>query len=228
MVRPIRLLAVSDVHGKVSKLKAAIEASAPRGVELITISGDISHFGRPPDVKYVLESVGGYGIPFCYVLGNCDPPEFDGSGAGGSYVDSRCEVVKGMAVTGAGGSTPTPFDTPFEMSEDELVRRIREGIAGCAAEAGPRRMMLLTHNPPLATTVDLTRTGAHVGSRLLRDLILEASPLLVQCGHIHEAAGVERLGGSLVVNPGSLLRDQYAIVDLNDGREPHVDLRTLG
>jgi Icc-related predicted phosphoesterase len=40
----------------------------------------------------------------------------------------------------------------------------------------------------------------HAGSPGLRDLIRQTGPRLFICGHIHEAAGAERMGRTLVVN----------------------------
>ena len=36
------------------------------------------------------------------------------------------------------------------------------------------------------------------------DFIMEKQPLAVICGHIHEGVGVEKLGETTVINPGSL------------------------
>jgi len=65
--------------------------------------------------------------------------------------------------------------------------------------------------------------GQHVGSKRLNDLILEHSPALVQCGHIHEGAGVERIGRSVIFNPGPTMKGRYAIAEIG-GRDANVTL----
>ena len=39
---------------------------------------------------------------------------------------------------------------------------------------------------------------------MFTDFILEHKPLAVICGHIHEGRGVEKIGETTVINPGSL------------------------
>jgi Icc-related predicted phosphoesterase len=64
------------------------------------------------------------------------------------------------------------------------------------------------HSPPFNTSLDLTARGEHVGSRAIRDFILDKQPLVTLHGHIHESAKAsgsitEKLGSTLAVNPGS-------------------------
>ena len=42
--------------------------------------------------------------------------------------------------------------------------------------------------------------------------------LLAISGHIHEAAGIDHLGPTTLVNPGSFRQGRYAVADLSDGR----------
>ena len=44
---------------------------------------------------------------------------------------------------------------------------------------------------------------APVGSTAVRDAILAVQPLLGLHGHIHESAGIRRIGRTIAVNPGS-------------------------
>jgi Icc-related predicted phosphoesterase len=61
---------------------------------------------------------------------------------------------------------------------------------------------------------------ASVGSTAVRDAILEHQPLLSLHGHIHESRGVQKLGRTTCINPGSVYGDwtlQGVIVDLRPG-----------
>jgi hypothetical protein len=213
---PVSLLSLSDIHGKVSVLNTILEkVQGTRRPDIIAISGDISDFGNGDEVKRVLRAVEAVGIPFCYVLGNCDPVEYRmGVDVNGTCLESNCLISNGLVLTGAGGATPTPFDTPFEVEESELVAKIAGNRSACQRMGCNAPLIMVLHNPPRGEVVDRTRTGLHVGSQKLRDLILETSPLLVQCGHIHEARGTERIGTTTIFNPGPAQRGSYALVEI--------------
>jgi uncharacterized protein len=59
--------------------------------------------------------------------------------------------------------------------------------------------VIVTHEPP-AGVLDLARSGRHIGSRAVLDLVSRLRPRVLTCGHVHEAAGIERLGETLIVN----------------------------
>ena len=59
--------------------------------------------------------------------------------------------------------------------------------------------ILVTHGPPLGFG-DVTYRGESVGCADLLERIRVVRPKLHVCGHIHEAAGVARDGGTLFVN----------------------------
>jgi Icc-related predicted phosphoesterase len=74
------------------------------------------------------------------------------------------------------------------------------------------------HPPPFGTSLDVapkltpalevvTSAGAtvmdNVGSVAVLDAIKRHQPLLSLHGHIHEAAGQERIGRTVAINPGS-------------------------
>ncbi len=73
------------------------------------------------------------------------------------------------------------------------------------------RKIFLFHTPPLGL-LDMDK-GQHRGSRVVNDLIERYEPWLAFCGHAHNSAGKQRIGKSIVVNPGSLKSGQFAVVD---------------
>jgi len=114
-----------------------------------------------------------------------------------------------------GWSNNTPWDTPREVTEDELYERL-DGLASQVAD--PRRAVFMIHVPPhdsgldtapildenLRPTVsagDVLR--GPVGSTAVRRLIETYQPLLAVHGHIHESGGERRIGQTLCINPGS-------------------------
>ncbi|MCI2415202.1 MAG: hypothetical protein MPF33_08205 [Candidatus Aramenus sp.] len=70
----------------------------------------------------------------------------------------------------------------------------------------PSKAILNFHAPPYDTKLDqafVDGKRVHVGSRAVRDLINEYRPLLGLHGHIHESWATDKVGGTVVVNPGS-------------------------
>lgn len=66
-----------------------------------------------------------------------------------------------------------------------------------------RHVVLSVHTPPHDTLCDIVGDGIHVGSSAVRDFILDAQPDVCLCGHIHESRAVDRLGRTVLVNPGA-------------------------
>jgi uncharacterized protein len=92
--------------------------------------------------------------------------------------------VGAWQVAGLGYSSPTPFQTPGEYSEEQLAQRLER-----FAELKP--LALICHAPPHGTGLDQVRPGLHAGSSAVRNFIDTYQPEYFFCGHIHEAQGVE-------------------------------------
>lgn len=213
---PFRLLALSDIHGKMSQLGSILEKVNPMRPDLVAVCGDITHFAtQEEELRSIFGVIEGTGIPYCYVLGNCDPPQLRSGIAGkGTCLESNCLQISRLNFIGAGGSTPTPFGTPFEIDEEEIVQSLERGRVRCQTEDRDG-LIIVTHNPPRGEVVDKTRVGSHVGSPKLLSYILKNKPLLVVSGHIHEARGIERMGLTTIMNPGPALRGCYALAEVD-------------
>lgn len=97
---------------------------------------------------------------------------------------------------GLGYSSPTPFDTPGEYSEEEMARRLEQF-------ADMKPLVMVCHAPPLNTALDRVHEGLHAGSRAVREFIESAHPAHFLCGHIHEAEGqVAQIGETRAMNVG--------------------------
>ena len=97
--------------------------------------------------------------------------------------------IAGFHVAGLGYSTPTPFNTPGEYTEDEMAGRLE-------AFAGLTPLILVCHAPPFGTTLDRMAGDEHAGSYAVREFIERHQPAYFACGHIHEAQGREELIGA--------------------------------
>jgi Icc-related predicted phosphoesterase len=130
-----------------------------------------------------------------------------------------------------GWSNPTPWDTPRECLEDKLAERIDR----LASEIEDMENAIFNiHVPPYGTglddapaldadlkPVDGGTVMKPVGSTAVRDAILRHQPLLALHGHIHESRGVQKLGRTTCINPGSVYGEgilQGVIVELRDRR----------
>lgn len=114
-----------------------------------------------------------------------------------------------------GYSNPTPWRTPREMSEDELLAHI-DALA-LQVHDMPNCVFNL-HVPPVNSRIDLapkldgqlkpmSKGGQlfmeSVGSSATRISVERYQPLIALHGHIHESKGFVRLGRTPCVNPGS-------------------------
>ncbi|MGC8606927.1 MAG: metallophosphoesterase family protein [Vulcanisaeta sp.] len=89
------------------------------------------------------------------------------------------------------------------------------------------RLILVSHYPPYGTNVDKAWNGANIGSKSVRKLIEEVKPLAVLCGHVHESRGVDRIGSTVIVNPGPLFNGYYAIINVDDNGNINAELSKL-
>ncbi len=123
------------------------------------------------------------------IAGFCD--RFDFVNFHGSSME-----IDGVHVAALGYSSPTPFNTPGEYSEEEIAARL-------AKFAALSPLVLICHAPPLDTKLDRVKEGLHAGSRSVREFIEKHQPRDFFCGHIHEAEGVvEQIGRTRGQNVG--------------------------
>ncbi len=208
----MRILVAADFHASRAAPKMIRERIAEHRPDVFVAAGDLTNFGPAAFARELLSHLP---VPTLAVPGNCDPrdivPLLQEMGVS---LHARKAVVKGRTFVGIGGSNPTPFGTPFELTEDEIMAAVRPLM-----EPG---VVLVSHPPPKGY-VDLVDSGAHVGSASIRSIVEEFEPPLVLCGHIHEARGIARHGRATIVNPGPASEGHAAVVDL-EGDQALVEL----
>ncbi len=176
------------------------------------------------------------GIPCLVMPGNDDPPLVKRAMNQATWLtqaEDRIVELGPYQVLSLGYSTPTPWDSPREITEDQM----RAKLARLTALLEPGRPTLFNvHNPPFDTGTDrayeLTpdmriRTAggeptlAPVGSVAVREAIEEVQPMLALHGHIHESRAMSSVGRTKVCNPGSVYMEgalQGVIVSLDRDR----------
>lgn len=155
----------------------------------------------------------------CFVMpGNDDPPGVDTAIEQATRVeacDERLIDLGSYSMISLGYSNITPFDSPRELEEDELYRRV-ELLATQVDDLGhcifnlhvPPYDSLLDSAPQLDAELRVVATAGQpvmipVGSTAVRELIERFQPLVALHGHVHESRGATRIGRTLCINPGS-------------------------
>lgn len=207
----VKLLCLADIHGEGAGLKDVLLRDAA-GVDLIVLAGDLTHLGGRAEAEAILAPLLASGIPLVAVAGNMDR---DGARVcldeKGINIHGRGIVLGGVGFMGLGGGTPSPFGTPWEITEREAGTILASGLPGIAQ--APYKV-LVSHAPPRGTALDRSFTGLHVGSEAVREFLLAGAVDLCICGHIHESAGEDTVGRAHCVNIGAFKNGSYALVGM--------------
>ncbi len=195
-----RILLLSDLHGNIPE----IPAFNRKNYDIVIIAGDLTNgtkvASRIDAFVQKLEFLG----EFYFFQGNNDYPalvEMPLLNPNAKVLHKKCIRVGDYEIIGSGGAT-TGLINYSAFTEAQFERNLREVYA--SAQAAPNRQILVTHDPPYNTALDLNLRKAHVGSRSVRSIIEEKQPLLALCGHIHEARGIEKIKTTTCVNAGSV------------------------
>ncbi|MBR3881267.1 MAG: metallophosphoesterase [Mailhella sp.] len=213
---------LGDVHGKIRRVREIPELEKAAGVIL---TGDLTTLGGVAAARAVIEAIEVLNPVVFAQIGNMDRPEVnDWLEARGINLHRHVRnLLPNVALLGVGGSTFSPFGTPSEFPE----ARFSEWLEELALRAGStQHLVLAAHNPPYNTACDRTSNGLHVGSSAVRDFIEEHQPAICLCGHIHESVGMQRLGRTIVANPGPFSAGCYALLSVAE-RGVQVSLRRL-
>jgi len=205
----VRLVCFGDIH----MAFRAIEQLGPtlREADCAILTGDLTHFGDPPDAFRVVDAVRQFCPNVLAVTGNLDMPwVIDAFRAEGISLHGEGRRLGDLGIFGCGGSNITPMDTPTELGEEELQAVLERGHAAVAD--APRRLMVC-HAPPFDTRLDRLMNGRPVGSPAVRAFIETRRPDLAVVGHIHEGRGTDHVGETLVLNAGALRDGGYVVVE---------------
>lgn len=230
----MKLLIISDGHGNVERLDQI--APVAQAADAVLYGGDFAECFRTETGRPFLERLVKLNDRTFAVSGNCDEPEFRETREEYDIsIEGSLSYFGGLMLAGSGGGSKFTGKTPNERDDEELVGDLRlvmerssgDGIGTVAEDSTWENLVVIMHNPPKDTACDQVAPGVHVGSPLLREFIETCRPLLVVCGHIHESAGIERLGRSVVVNPGALAEGKYAVAELSGGGKAPFAVSTI-
>jgi uncharacterized protein len=172
-------------------------------------------------MAYAKKRLAGTSVRILVTPGNDDPPQIDAiiraHGADRVLLEEGelYEVAPGHTMLNCGHSNHTPWHTPRELDEQDILSHVE---AMAARLADPANAIFNIHVPPYDSGLDTaplldeqlavrTSMGAQlsapVGSTAVRELIERYQPLVSLHGHVHEAGGTARIGRTVAINPGS-------------------------
>jgi len=210
------VLLIADLHGQFGKIDSFLELNP----EAVFIAGDITNMGPVDTVDDVLSRID---VPCFAVPGNCDPREILETLEHSDTVSLHgAQINLGrMTIVGVGGSNPTPFGTPFELTDKQI-----DDVLNSAMKKMQKSIhnVLLCHAPPYGT-LDKP-AGEHVGSQSIRKHMKSFD--IVCCAHIHEARGIMEVDGVKIVNPGAAMDGHCAMIHFgNDAKDIKIELLTV-
>ena len=193
--------------------------------------------------SFASQKLQGTDVPLVTVPGNDDFVEIDEILTQAPVFDFHemqvCEFKGGYQMLYCGGSTPTPWDTEREYTEEQYVARFAELLPQVTDMS---RCIFNVHVPPFGTALDACPkldknlkvvyemglpAQVHAGCQTLADIIKEHQPLLGLHGHIHEGRAKINIGKTICINPGSVYPEgilQGALVTLRNGEVVQANL----
>lgn len=206
----MKIIAFGDIHQDAGAFHTIAGIGA---AEMIVVTGDITNYGNRQAAGPIMDAICSVNPGVLALPGNLDKHDVAAYLAElGISLHGSGRIIGDTGIFGVGGSNRTPFNTPMEFSEEELASLLAAGYEQVREAA---RLILVSHAPPVGTRTDMLRNGAHVGSSAVRAFIEEKQPLLCLCGHIHEARAMDRIGNTLVLNPGMIRDGCWIEVALN-------------
>lgn len=211
----MKILVMGDIHGQFQNIFKYLQKNK---VDLIILTGDITHFGPEKLGEEILNEICIFDTPTLAIPGNCDPTciygEIESSNA--INIHNKSLIIKNIGICGFGGSNTTPFDTPLEFAEIQIYNQLEKLMNEIKDQ---KIRILVTHAPPYNTKADILPSGDHVGSESIRKIIEEYQPTLNVCGHIHESKTIDKIGETTIINPGESSQGYAGIVEINEKNE---------
>ena len=160
------------------------------------------------------ERLGGTGLKLYMAPGNDDVMEIDDIISDSSVIvncNDKVTMVGDHEMITFAWTNPTPWDTPREKPDSELEPML-EALIGQVKNV--QNSIFNLHAPPYGFALDLAPEltkdliqavdrKIHVGSKAVANVIKKYQPFLSLHGHIHESRGIQKVGRTSMINPGS-------------------------
>jgi len=214
----MKIVALGCVHNDIEKLPALFDKIKELKPDVIVSVGDILDAEIPKgfttvDIgKIVVSELADLAEKVFFVPGTWDKDLISLYEKAGISLHGKGIIIGSIGLYGFGGAQ-TPFNTPYEPSEDEIYKGLKK--ASSEVEAAKHKIQF-THAPPKFTSLDLLPTGEHVGSEAVRKVIEEVQPDVAVCAHIHEGRGTDILGKTRILNVGKLTEGYCGVIDVSE------------
>jgi uncharacterized protein len=188
----MKILAFSDLHRSRDAARAIMDAS--READVVVGAGDFATKGI--GLSETIDLLRGISVPTIFVAGNHDNLDELRDACRGfdaiHLLHGEGVIVGGVSFFGLGFEIPARRHEPWNQ-------RLDEAEAAKLLRHCPQGAILATHSPPFGVA-DVQTTGAHEGSRSIREKVEAAKPRLHLCGHIHHAWGASGVIGECPVH----------------------------
>src|SRR3989344_7213630 len=189
----MKILAFSDTHGDIRKMKEFAEKAEKENVDLVLMCGDFTYFDEiPPNL---IKPFKDKGKKVMFIPGNHETKstaDFLANFYKIRNLDGNYAVYEDIAFFGCGGGNmPTNMVSDYELTKS--LRYTNSKIKNVG------KKIMVTHLHPSNTKMD--KLVPNSGSNGLRKIIEEIQPDMLICGHIHEASGTEDvIGKTRIIN----------------------------
>jgi uncharacterized protein len=216
-----RFVVFPDIHDRPDNLKKMRHVLAD--CDAVLLAGDMTN-GNVENLHKIIELISQYNEAIYAVCGNMDTEAMNMMLAReGMSLHRRHEIIDDIAILGCGGALP--FYGRYVFSEEQLAGFLEDSLVG-VPENMPK--ILLCHQPPFDTAMDVIDTGEHVGSKAVRAFIEKVQPLVCFSGHVHGATGIDTLGKTKLINAGPIwATNRYAIVEIENGELSLLEIREV-
>ena len=193
-----RILLLSDLHERIPK----ISSFNREDYAAVVLAGDVTHgslvFSRIDAFFQKLDFLG----PFYYIPGNSDDPALSNtplSNKSAICLDHQARACGDYEFLGVGGATRGILNQ-FAFTEREYRARIRSTCTLGRFDAA--HQVLVTHDPPRNTCLDVNFHGHHVGSQV-HGALWRKSNLFYCCQATFTSPGESKKSGKLRASMGS-------------------------
>jgi Icc-related predicted phosphoesterase len=197
----LKILAISDMV--VDRLYSTKVAERFHNVEMILGCGDLPY-------EYLEFLVTSMNVPLLYVPGNHDPAynekEADARAHGCDYMDRKVCSVKGLNITGFGGSIRYRPGGANQYTQSQMYSRLSAFVPKLLwylPRHGNTLDIMITHSPPRGIHDD--DDHAHTGFSAFRDFIQTFKPRYFLHGHTmvyksNIVSPITKVGTTTVIN----------------------------
>lgn len=214
----MNILTIGDIHNDVENIINYADKLSMLDFDVIVCPGDFTDvpprgFTSVDIAKLIVEELRSFGKPIVAVPGNWDDNVLKYLEGENMSVHGRGKTIGDVGFYGFGGAK-TPFNTPLEPGEEEIANGLKKGFSQVKDS---KFKVQVNHIPPARTKVDMTYSGAHIGSEATRKFIEENQPDVAVCAHVHEGRGTDEIGKTKILNAGRFPEGYLGMISL----KPH-------